>query len=176
VAYRDRRVLLEQHNGYGLADDVAPADHNGVLAVQLDAVPLEKLHDPGRRARRKRALVHEQLADVQRMEPIHVLIRVDRKQDFPGIDLARQRKLDQDAVDVLALVQLVHEAEQVIFRRLRRELILERRYPQALTGLVLVPHIDLRCRIFTNEDYGKPRTVPRSRHFRDFGPHLLFHL
>ena len=67
-------VTLHQHQRHRLADDVAGADHDDILAFDLDAFVLQQLDDAIRRARRKHGVADDEAADIVEMEAIHILV------------------------------------------------------------------------------------------------------
>ncbi len=58
----------------------------------------EQRGDAARRARAQAELAQGQVADVLRMEAVHVLARIDALDQAAGVGDARQRQLHQDAV------------------------------------------------------------------------------
>jgi hypothetical protein len=48
------------------------------------------------------------------MEAVHIFFREDEFEDAFCVDLWRERKLDEDSIDVVALVEGVNECEEVI--------------------------------------------------------------
>ena len=53
-----------------------------------------------RRARRERRQADRDAADIEGMKPVDVLVGIDRRDHLVGIDLRRQRQLNQNAVHV----------------------------------------------------------------------------
>ena len=82
------------------------------LSGDRDAVPLQQLDDAGRRAGARPGQARHQIADVAGMEAIHVLGGRDRQQNALGIDLRRQGKLHQDAIDIVAGIQALDDVQQ----------------------------------------------------------------
>ena len=73
-------------------------------------------------ARRRRAAGREQPADVERVEAVDVLRRIDRLEHARGVDLLRQRQLDQDAVHRRVGVERCDLREQVASADVGRQL------------------------------------------------------
>ena len=65
----------KQQHGYRLADDIAAADDDGMLARDVDARPLDQLDDARRRARQQAVVADDQVAYADRMKAVHVLCR-----------------------------------------------------------------------------------------------------
>ena len=113
VADGDGRVLVQQQHGDGLADDVAAADDDGVLAGDGNVAALENLDDSGGRAGRERGTAGLQAAGVDGMKAVDIFLGRDGIEQRLGVDLRGQRQLDEDAVDVVAGVELGDEGEHV---------------------------------------------------------------
>ena len=77
-------------------------------------------HDPVRGAGAKEWVAGNQAADVIGMEAIDVLGRGDRLQNPAFVDMLRQGKLYQNAVDAAVFVQLVDKGQQLGLARSRR--------------------------------------------------------
>ena len=77
--------------------------------------PLEQLDDAGRRARREGAAILDELPDVDRMEAVDVLLRIERVEHPPlgvGAHRVGQRRLHEDPVVHVAAIQPVDERQQ----------------------------------------------------------------
>ena len=86
------------------------------------------------------------------MEAVDIFFRSNRKQNARGIDLRRQRKLHQDAVNFVPVIELVDEIQQ--FFGCRGGAGSQRFAVDAEFGrsLGLAPDINLRRRIFAREN------------------------
>ena len=115
MADGDGGVLVEQQHGGGLAHDVAAADDDGVLAGDGNVAALENFDDAGGRAGRESGAAGQQTARVHGMKAVHVFRGGDGVEEGLGVDLRGKRKLDEDAVDVVARVELGNERRA--FRR-----------------------------------------------------------
>ena len=142
VADRDGRVRLqEQHRG-GPAHDLAAADDDRLLARRVDAVRGEELHAAGRRRGDVERRAEVEVAGVDGMEAVDVLVRRDGVRHLRLVDVLRERKLDEDPVDLVVRVQLVDEREHVRLGRVRRQPDVAGVDPRLGRGLVLAA----RCR------------------------------
>ena len=85
-------------------------------------IALDQEHRAGRRAGHEGRvdLAGAELADIDEVEAVDVLFRRDRLDDLAGIDVAGQRKLDQDAVDRGIGVELLDQREKIGLARCRR--------------------------------------------------------
>ena len=85
----DRRVLIEQQGGRGTSNDRAATDDDDVLPTQSDLVELEQLDDRfGGRGYESRAAI-EQEPDVERIQPLNVLVRRDVIDQTTLVQLSR---------------------------------------------------------------------------------------
>ena len=105
VADCDGRVLVQQEHGGGLAHNVTAADDDGVLAGDGNLAALEDFNHAGGRAGRERGTAGLETAGVDGMKAVDILGRRDRVEEGLGVNLFGKRKLDQDAVDVVAGVE-----------------------------------------------------------------------
>ena len=48
------------------------------------------------------------------MKSVHVFCRIDSKQNLLGIDLRRQRKLNQNAVNLITAIQVGDQRQQLV--------------------------------------------------------------
>jgi hypothetical protein len=151
VANRDRRVLMQQQHRRGLAHDIAAAHDDGVRAGHGNPAALEDLDDAGRGARGERRTASLQSAGIDGMKSIHILGRVDGVEQSLGVDLGGKRQLNENAVDVVAVVEGVHQVQHVFggdgIRR--RDQVAEE--AEIGAGLHLAADIDLRSRHIANQ-------------------------
>ena len=103
MANRHRRVrvfaLLAKHRGHRFADDVAAAQNHHLRAVGFHVRAHEQFANARRRAGPKaRRIAEHQLADVDRMKTVHVLLRRHGGINHRFADLLRQRRLHQNSV------------------------------------------------------------------------------
>ena len=117
VADRHRRVLGKEEHRHRLADDLAPPDHDRLVALQLDPVLLEHHHHARGRRRHEERLAEVETARVEDVEAVDVLGRVDRAQHRRLVHVRGERKLDEDPVDTVVRVELVDEIEDRLTRR-----------------------------------------------------------
>ena len=104
----------------------------------------QNLDDAGRSARREAGLAALQAACVDGMEAVDVLVGSDCLEETLGVDVLRQRKLDEDAVDVVAGVELGDEGEHLVGGDAlgRRDHLAED--AELAAGLYLAANVDLR--------------------------------
>ena len=109
---------MQEEQRHRLADDVAAPDHDGPGALERHVVLLEQGHDPHGSGSDVRRPAQRELAEVQRMEPVDVLPRVDRTEHTRLVDLVRERQLDEKTIDRVVRVQLLDLLEQLFLGRL----------------------------------------------------------
>ena len=161
VADGHRRVALEQQEGDRLADQVAAADHHGARAVQLDAGRVEQAHDAERRARpQARPAARPGRAWLTGCRPSTSLRGVDRVEHRSASMRRRQRQLHEDAVHVVARVELVHQVEQLACASSRRQLVGERGDAALGAGLALAAHVGRRGRVVADQHRRQPGREP----------------
>ena len=103
MADRHRRIgpfaALHQEQRHRLADDVASPDDDGMSARDWDVIAQQQLLNAiGSAWQESRMPLHDQ-PDILRMKRIDILQRADRAQHAAGVDLPRQRRLHEDAVN-----------------------------------------------------------------------------
>ena len=103
VADGDGGVGVGQQHGQGLADNVAASDDDRLLTLDGNVGAAENLHASGGGAGDEAGTLGAEVADVDRVEAIHILFRGDGEQNALGVHVVRQGKLDEDAIDVVTL-------------------------------------------------------------------------
>ena len=95
------------------------------------------------------------------MEAVDIFLRRDRQQHLLGVDLRGQRQLHQDAVDLVAPVQIVDQGQQLVGGDVVGRRVLLAVDTELLAALHLVANVDLRGRIVSGEHDRQSR--PKSR-------------
>ena len=110
------------------------------------------------------------------MEPVDVLRRVQRLDRLRLVEMLRQRRLDEDAVDRVVVVQLLDDRDQLLLRDVCREPPVVRADSHPLRRLVLAADVDVRRGIVADEhgreaDVAQPGDVAGDLglHFRGEG-------
>src|SRR6188508_1092889 len=96
-----RRVLLQKQHCHRLTDNIASADNDRVPAADRNFRTFQYLDNARWRTRDQRILTERKSSNIHRMKTVDVFRRIDRLEYLACIDLRRQRKLDEDAVDVV---------------------------------------------------------------------------
>ena len=111
-----------------------------------------------RRAGHEAARVaHGQLADVDRVEPVHVLGRVDGEHDRRFVDVLGRRRLHEDAVDRRVVVEPGDHVEQLGLGRLGGQFELDRVHPDLLAHAVLRADVGTRRWVVADEHHRQAR-------------------
>ena len=97
----------------------------------------------------------EEPPGVERVQPVDVLVRVDRGDDARLVDVRRQRELHEDPVDRVVRVQLLEQLEDLALRRRLGQPVVARLDARLLRGLVLPADVDVRRGIVADEDRRK---------------------
>ena len=141
VAYGDGgvgvRLLLEQHGGHGLADDIAAADDDHMRALGLHAAAREHLNTAVRGTGQEALLTDQHFADIDGMETIDIFVGVDRQQGGVLIHVLGQRELKQDAVDLGVVVHAVNQRHERFLGGVDREAVVIRVDAGLCAGLLL---------------------------------------
>lgn len=155
-----RGVPVKEKFGDREADDLAAADHDGILSGNLVIGILKKPYDSHRGARDNARGVRPLLPKggrVQRMETVHVLGLGYGFDHLRLADLLRKRKLDEDAVNGVVGVELGDLVEEFLLRSVGRHPdggVLD---PYDITGLGLVLHVGLAAWIVSDKDNDQMR-------------------
>ena len=124
-------------------------------AGERDAVPAQRLDDPGGGAGDEAGLVEPEPADVHRVEAVDVLLRVDPVEDVARRQARGQRQLDEDAVDPRVGVELVEERQEVGRGGRRRQDVAEAGEAGLGAGAGLRADVDPRCRVVADQNDGE---------------------
>jgi hypothetical protein len=154
VAHGHGGVALQQQQRHRLADDVTPSDDDGLTASDRHTLTLEQLDHTGRRARGQQRPPLHQPADILRMKAVDVLARVDRIENLPRGVLAHrrgQRRLHQNPVAAVVVVESLHQRQHGRQRRRRVEAVHRDGEPGLCASLVLVTHVDVRRRVVADD-------------------------
>ena len=142
---------------HGFADDVAAAEHDGVFAGYVDPTAAQHLHDAGGGTRLQAGLPALQTADVHGMEAVDILIGSDGFEEPFGVDVGRQRKLNEDAVDLVAGVQVSDHGQQLFGGNALGRGEHFGVDSELAAGLYLAAHVDFTGGDGADEDDRKPR-------------------
>jgi hypothetical protein len=145
---------MQKQGGHRLADDVGAPDHYGMQAFERNLGALEELDHACGCARRETLAVLHQPARRNGAEAVDVLARVDRVEHLLlGVcaEGFRQRRLDQNAVELGVDVEAAHRGQQSSERGRPRQPLQMHSHSGILCGFQLVADVDLRSRIVAHE-------------------------
>jgi hypothetical protein len=113
------------------------------------------------RAGHERILSGRQFADVHHMKAVDVLCGRNSGQHLHGIDVLRQRQLNENAVNGGIIVELLDNRQNIGLGCFGRQLVLPRIHADFDRLLRLVGHIDLGGRVFAHQNDGEARESAR---------------
>ena len=93
------------------------------------------------------------------MQAVDVLHRIDRPHHARLVDLVGQRRLDEDPVHLVVLVQLFDELDELVLGRRGGQAMVDRLDADLVRSLVLEADVDLRRRIVADEHGGEADTA-----------------
>src|SRR3990167_9580142 len=103
------RFLLHEDSGKGLTHDIASAYNHDVFPFDGDATCFKKDFDSVRGTRKKPILVTEQhFPHIERMKSIDIFLRPNSGSDRLFMDMVRKRQLDENAIDVRIVIELIN--------------------------------------------------------------------
>jgi hypothetical protein len=94
------------------------------------------------------------------VKTVNILRGIDGFKDAPGVDLRRERKLNQDAVNGVVFVQVVDESKQFVGCDRGGRRVHPARESNLFARADLGFDVELRGWILTNKDCGEARTDP----------------
>ncbi len=103
--------LLEHKIGNRFSHNITSSKHHCFSATRFHSAAFEKFEDAVRGAWQKTLFTQHHLADIYRMESVHILIRVYGIQDLGFIDMLRQRQLYQYSVQLFVFITFIHQGQ-----------------------------------------------------------------
>src|SRR6185312_15075862 len=101
----DGGILVQEKHRDWLADNIAAANDDCMLAADGEVAALENFDDACRRAGGESGAAGLEFAGIHGMESIHIFGWRDGVEEKLGVDLLGKRELNQDAVDVVSIVE-----------------------------------------------------------------------
>src|ERR1700735_1180402 len=158
MADGDGGVRVHQEEGHGLADDIAAAADGGVRAFDLNFAAAQDFHHAERGAGDEIGTTGDEAADVEGMEAVDVFRRIDCFEDFLSVNLRGKRKLHQDAVDIVAAIQIFDDGEKFAGADGGVRGDVETGEAEFFGGGDFAGDVDFGGGIFTDEDGGEAGT------------------
>src|SRR5690606_33787317 len=100
--------LLEKHQRYWFAHNVASPDHNNLRTLCRNIALYEQLLDAQGRARIKVGISDHKPSHIDRMKAIYILCWQDCVKYIPLIDMRWQWKLNKNSVDIICTIIFVN--------------------------------------------------------------------
>src|SRR6266404_4212206 len=168
MADGDGGVCMHQQKRHRFANDVAAAEDGGVGALNLNIVAAQNFHAAGGRAGNEAGTAADQPAKVHRMEAVNVFCGINGFENSFGVDLRRERKLNQDSVHRIVVVKVFHKVQHLFGSDGSRRSLHPTRQPELFGGGDLGFYVELRGRIFADKDGGQTGTDPFASKASDF--------
>ena len=150
------RSAFHKQESHGFSNNHAASNHDRTLAGGLDASLLKQPDAPKRRAGHKtRWIFHRKLGDIHRMEPIHILARIDRQNDLRLVDLRRRRGLDKNAVNSRIRIEFGNEGQKRRLTCVGGKLVFHGMQAKLGSFAILRAHIGAGCGIIAYKHHGK---------------------
>ena len=171
----DGGIAMHEEHGHGKADEVGPADNDGILTLEFDTAAVQQLDaalggasdvegnrgeigpldlgtaDVGAGA--------AQRGGVERVKTIDVLLGVDAHEDFVLIDMLGQRELDQDAMNGRVGIQFGNLVRKRLHRHIRGIVKSKGRDATFLACLLLHSNVRLRIATLADQNDGEARNL-----------------
>lgn len=117
----DSGVGIGEQHGQRLTDNVTATDDNRLLAFDGDIGAAENFHASSGSAGDKARALSTEVANVDRVKSINILFGRDGKENALGIDVRRQGKLNKNAINLIAIIELLDQGDKFLGGRgLRR--------------------------------------------------------
>ena len=146
-------VLRQQQLRHRLADQHRAPDHHGVQPVQRGQHLFQQQQAAERRTGHQPRQPGGEPPGIDHMQPVHVLLRIDRGDRRAGVEVFRQRQLHEDAVYRGVGVQRRHQRQQIRLRGLRRQPVFEGPHTRRQRLPPLVADIDLARRVLAHQHH-----------------------
>ena len=98
---RNGCILAKQQHRYRLADNVASADDDGMLAGNVNAASLDQLNHACRRTWQQAVVADNQIAYAFRVEAVYVFIDANGINNCFLVNMLRQRQLNKNTVNCM---------------------------------------------------------------------------
>lgn len=159
---------MHEKKRHGFSHDVATAKHDRIGAFDRDFIAAKNLHTARGSAGDKSPTIAYELAKVDGVEAIDVFGRSDGFKNALGIDLRGQRELDQDAVDIIVVVQVGDEPEHEVGGYVGGWSVKPMGHAELFAGSNLAFDVDVRGGIFADENGCEAGTNTLRLKARDF--------
>src|SRR5262249_12145811 len=148
------RIFSQEQLRHRLANNVCTADDDRLQASKRFMHGFCEKNAAQWRAWNKRRQANREPACVHRVKTVHVLSRIDSRNDFLRVDLPRKRQLDQNAADFLIGIKLRDDIEQLRFARACGKLVIKGAHARVRYRSGFGAHIHFAGRIVANQHHG----------------------
>ena len=158
MAYGDGGIailLLHHKLSHRLAYNVGASEHHTFLATCLYAVELQQCYDAQRRCRDEAWQTDGHPAYVDRMEAVDILAVVDGHDNLLLVDMAWQRQLHDEAINVGIVVEPFHAGKKLLLSNVILVAYEGGLEAALLAGNNLVLDIRLASSVVANKDSSK---------------------
>ncbi len=157
--------------------NIAATYYNTVFAFSLDIIALEECADTLRCSRNERFLTKHHTSDVYRSESVNIFVRRDGVDDLLLIDMLWKRKLDNEAIDLVVVVEEIYNLKKLCLIDILSKTVNRREKTNLSAGFFFVCNVSLACAVITNEDGGQMRgTMSCCRECAHFIGYFVFNL
>ncbi len=152
MADGDGGVRVHEEKSHGLADDIAAAEDGCVRTFDWNFAAAEDFHHAERSARDEIGASGDEAADIEGMEAIDIFGGVDCFENFLCVNLCGKWKLDENAVDVVAAIQILDDGEQLAGADCSGRREVETGEAEFFAGCDFAGDVDFGGGVFTDED------------------------
>ena len=146
-----------KHQRHRLAHQDAAAHHDGPLAGKGHAVAGQQGHHTSGGTAARPRLALEQPAQIQSVQAVGILLRVDRQQQRALIEAGRQGQLQQDAVAGGIGVELLHRGQHFGRTGTNSEVGAEAGDAHSGAGLLLINYVNAAGRVVAHPQHRQTR-------------------
>ena len=146
-----RCTFPDQELRHWFADDVRPADHDGVEAAEAAELLLQQMEAAERRARHEGREARRQPSCIDGVKPVDILRGIDRLDDAGCVDLRRKRKLDEDAVDPIVSIEIGDQLQKFALADRVGQIARDADHAGFRGRAVLGSDVDRACRVFADQ-------------------------
>ena len=146
---------MHEQKRHRFADDVAAAENDGVCAFDGDVVAAKNFHAASGSAGDEAFAAADEFAETDGMKSVHVFRGIDSFENGFCVDLLWERKLDEDAVDIVVAIQIVNEFQEFAGGDGSGGSVQPTGEAELFAGGDFAFDVKLRGRIFADEDSGK---------------------
>ena len=150
----------QQQRSHRLTNNIRSAHNHRILTRQITGIRTQQHHTAQRCAGDQSRLTSGQPPNINQMKSINIFVWIDRINHGMGIDLSRQRQLDQNSMDRWITIKLINQHQEFTLGCLIRQPVFKRCHTDFHCLFALISDINFTGRIFTDQHHGEPRNQP----------------